>query len=417
MNAGRVQALSMVAAVSLWGWTACRGEGAATSMTAEVSAEEGAGEGEGVERREEALVVHEWGTFTSMQDSRGRVLEGLHHEEEGLPPFVYGRDIGASGSKAMESLPEGVTQKLETPVIYFHAGSPQTVRVEVDFPSGVISQWYPAAERFAPEVGRLERMGGGAMAWDVELMVGSSAELPWVPEEDVWAPSRLVDAAPVAVGEEQERFIFYRGLGRFEVPFEVTSVGTTMTVTNRGEEEIPAVFLLHVHEEGGSVTDLGSLGPGASTTAAPSPKEDTVPDYLNVASDMVAASLVEAGLYEDEAIAMVDTWRRSYFLTPGLRVLYVVPEAWTAELLPMRLEPQPDELVRTLVGRVEVLTDRDERELAATLEAAAAEERAVAVEQLGRFAEPRLRRALELLDGEAARALCERLIEEARQMP
>ncbi|MEK7862968.1 MAG: hypothetical protein AAB295_06860, partial [Chloroflexota bacterium] len=35
------------------------------------------------------LEVHEWGTFTSLQGSDGVDLEGLHHEEEGLPPFVH----------------------------------------------------------------------------------------------------------------------------------------------------------------------------------------------------------------------------------------------------------------------------------------------------------------------------------------
>ena len=35
------------------------------------------------------LVVHEWGTFTSMQGSDGITLEGLHWEEEALPRFVH----------------------------------------------------------------------------------------------------------------------------------------------------------------------------------------------------------------------------------------------------------------------------------------------------------------------------------------
>ncbi len=38
-----------------------------------------------------AYVAHEWGTFTSMQGSDGVTLEGLQHEEEGLPDFVYSR--------------------------------------------------------------------------------------------------------------------------------------------------------------------------------------------------------------------------------------------------------------------------------------------------------------------------------------
>ena len=37
------------------------------------------------------LVVHEWGTFVSMEGSDGLVLEGLHHDEEDLPAFVHSR--------------------------------------------------------------------------------------------------------------------------------------------------------------------------------------------------------------------------------------------------------------------------------------------------------------------------------------
>ena len=37
------------------------------------------------------VTVHEWGTFTSMQGADGVGLEGLQHEEERLPDFVYSR--------------------------------------------------------------------------------------------------------------------------------------------------------------------------------------------------------------------------------------------------------------------------------------------------------------------------------------
>jgi hypothetical protein len=36
-----------------------------------------------------AYEMHEWGTFTTVSGSDGRMLTGLHIEEEHLPPFVY----------------------------------------------------------------------------------------------------------------------------------------------------------------------------------------------------------------------------------------------------------------------------------------------------------------------------------------
>src|SRR3954467_11139866 len=86
---------------------------------------------------EGTLKVHEWGTFTSVQGSNGQVLGGMNHEEEQLPSFVGGRDVlkepFTHHCRFTKSLPvcedevigpvihaSQVTQKMETPVIYFH---------------------------------------------------------------------------------------------------------------------------------------------------------------------------------------------------------------------------------------------------------------------------------------------------------
>jgi hypothetical protein len=37
------------------------------------------------------LIVHEWGTFTSVQGSNGKPLAGSHHGEEPLPGFIHSR--------------------------------------------------------------------------------------------------------------------------------------------------------------------------------------------------------------------------------------------------------------------------------------------------------------------------------------
>ena len=52
---------------------------------------------------------------------------------------------------------------------------------------------------------------------------------------------------------------------------------------------------------------------------------------------------------------MLETWRDSWF-EEGLRVFYVLPRAQTDAVLPVTIEPRPSELVRVLVGRVEVIT-------------------------------------------------------------
>jgi hypothetical protein len=369
------------------------------------------------------LVVHEWGTFTSVQDSLGRTRDGLHHEDEPLPDFVHARDIGSPYAKRMESIPqtEAVTQKLETPVVYFYGERAANVRIDVDFPAGIVSEWYPAAATFEPAVvpGALARMGGGRMTWDVALRPGAlDAALPPVAPDSVWAPSRNVDATPVRIAGEDELFIFYRGLGRFEMPVRVTSTGSTdVVIENDSDDVIPAAFLLWVHAQGASITPLGPVAARGHVTAAPTPKERDAQTYLAEAQAVVAEALRETGLYADEARAMVDTWASSYFLTHGLRVLYVVPRPWTDALLPMRVEPAPLELVRTLVGRIEVMTPAVETQVVAQVEEAARTGRRPDLVEIGRFAEPRLRRAAELITDPVARALCDELIVTATSMP
>ena len=43
------------------------------------------------------FLVHEWGTFTSVQGADGVGLEGLAHEEQALPDFGYSRRDRARG--------------------------------------------------------------------------------------------------------------------------------------------------------------------------------------------------------------------------------------------------------------------------------------------------------------------------------
>ena len=35
------------------------------------------------------VVVHEWGTFTALQDEAGNAVGGINTEDEPVPPFVH----------------------------------------------------------------------------------------------------------------------------------------------------------------------------------------------------------------------------------------------------------------------------------------------------------------------------------------
>src|SRR5687767_2823821 len=78
------------------------------------------------------LVVHEWGTFTSLQDEAGRTLSYINTDDEPVPGFVHGLGRGNKGLFILptemppplaQGAPVGhpqITMRLETPVTYFH---------------------------------------------------------------------------------------------------------------------------------------------------------------------------------------------------------------------------------------------------------------------------------------------------------
>lgn len=376
------------------------------------------------QKSQERFIAHEWGTFTSVQSSIGKTMDGLHHTEEALPNFVHRRRWGSPFRKSLEIVPIGVNQKLETPVIYFYTNKATKVSVEVDFPKGILSEYYPNVTSFRPAIPYGGRQGavpkGGFLRWDGDVKPGS-ATFPYVKPDDIWMPSRQVPAAIPFYAKlprgrvEVEKFIFYRGVGRFVLPIQLTTnAKNEVTVFNNSKEKLPA-FLLVVQNGKGKIVSLGTIQAGQKIIQKIPTPVQTIDQYIDAATKSLAASLIKTGLYKDEAWAMVNTWRKSYFHTPGVRVLYVVPKNWTDALLPIRISPKPTELVRTLVGRVDVLTVSEEQRVLALVKTAYTNgHRYVDLKKLGRFAEPKLRRALELLKDPKTIAYCAKQVEYAR---
>src|SRR6478752_336826 len=77
-------------------------------------------------KTEPQLVVHEWGTFTSLQGSDGVPLKWNPLESSKLPGFVYnwvnpGLGRRPTGMLALGTKSALVTlQRMETPVVYFY---------------------------------------------------------------------------------------------------------------------------------------------------------------------------------------------------------------------------------------------------------------------------------------------------------
>lgn len=327
------------------------------------------------------FVVHEWGTFTSVQSSQGNTLTRMYQEDEPLPAFVHRFQPSPFSTKGFSRTSRDVfrllsttTQRMETPVLYFYGQPHPKVRVQVDFPQGIVSEWYPQAS-IQPSNRSFQGASRGKATWDISLSKTPGTYQP-VPKDSIWAPSREVDALTVAAGDEVEPLIFYRGLGSFELPVKVhTDPQGAIHIKNNGDLPLPHVFLYKNYGTGRQkLYPLGALAAGqehqhGESQARPSPKEAPRRFDLERAKQTLASALTESGLLPKEARAMVNTWERSYFKTPGVRVLYVLPRPWTDKLLPLTVDPKPDLVERVLLGRIEALQPAQEASLATSLRA------------------------------------------------
>lgn len=324
------------------------------------------------------FTVHEWGTFTSVSGSDGRLLSGLEYDEEALPLFV--KNLGlAPFNKGLARQVAGVTIKMETPVLYFYSPVPREVEVSVKFHGGSISQWYPDRVDGEPLQGLntytlppfdYAKGHEGFVRWRVQVLAPGSTEPRTNPpqaESPHWAAARvpLANRLRGAKGDVED-FIFYRGVGSFALPVRVTAEpGGRIHVKNTGAKAIPFMFVYEQPDSCSGQSEKiwwqGALAAGqAADLARPGIGGETVE---SMKSGAFLKALVAAGLTPDESRALLATWHKSYFERPGLRVFWIVPRAFTDAVLPIAITPAPARLERVLVGRSEILTPEFEQRL------------------------------------------------------
>ena len=379
----------------------------------------------------EPFVAHEWGTFTSVQGGDGTQIVWRPFIKTDLPNFVYSLENGNGGIRGVLLAGAGgkgstsAFVRMETPVIYFYSDVERDVDVRVDFPMGRITEWYPQAARVGPFLASgkvsLAEANRSTIQWrSVKILPPDTTETSASglirDREDSQAvhyyAARATDAnflrvtSPHLLGEvEHERDLFYRGLGFAEAPLTVTldDGEQTLTLATESTEPLTDLFVLTVRGGTARYQKVASVSAAKSGTvgfdAQPFAPLSGVRE--RVMSD-VAAALEHKGLYAKEAQAMVATWQDQWFAEEGTRVLYLLPRAWTDRTLPLDISPQPDRIVRVMVGRAELLAPSRQRALRQQMVAfasgdpvkkqiAVAEARKLA---FGRFLQPAVSNAL-----------------------
>jgi hypothetical protein len=346
------------------------------------------------------LTAHEWGTFTSVAGPDGQAVEWSPLTgSTDLPGFVEqfqkgGYKLGLRG-----------TVRMETPVLYFYAPAEETVSVKVSFSKGVITEWYPHASSVAPRTALHDgtlyyaNQPDGSIAWDsVTLSPSLAADFPHEARSDRYYAARATTSTPLRVqtptGEQREKFLFYRGVSVFPVPISaaVTSTGQ-VRAQNRGNFTFPSVILFERRGERVGYRIAGVL----QTEASLDPPELTA-SVDSLARDLEGI-LITQGLYQNEAQAMVETWRDSWF-EEGSRLLYIVPPEFVNAVLPLTIKPAPIQTTRVFVGRLELVTPAT----ASAVERAFAGRDRATLAKYARFLEPFLKTMIQsTLDSDKAK--------------
>ena len=333
-------------------------------------------------------VLHEWGTFTTLIGSDGTHLNGVHLEDAPLPDFVYELDDindlrrqlaqpeNHRFTKGRTITPErsivGVNVRLETPVLYFYTDDTFDAQVDVGFTGGSIGQWFPQRSHGEPPApsGRLDfnQPRTGSIQWKVRVEPageGAAARIFRSGELPCWLYPRYPDSALVTNAQnETEKYLFYRGLGHIDLPITFTATDSVLTARNTSDADVRRWLVFDLNTSGQArwwVRDALNAG-----DAAASVEFDSQPYRKDWKKDLYQAGqkmLTDAGLYRDEADAMLQTWWPGYFETPGLRVFWIVPRSQIDEILPLKVTPEPQAIERVIVGRAEILKPSFEKEL------------------------------------------------------
>jgi hypothetical protein len=331
------------------------------------------------------LVVHEWGTFTAVTGDDGMPVEWRPlSATDDLPGFVYRKP--PSGPLAIANARSvkprlAALARLETPVLYFYSDRPVTVSARVAYPGGSITEWYPHA-----------RSRGDSIRWDsIEVVPTWTRAFLDDGSRSHYYAARETDAAALRVeadtGLQEEGFLFYRGVGSVELSFWAASTQGRLHLQPLGGGVGEIVVFSN---RGGRMGHLFAKPAGRDVSL-----EDLTSHDLPSLQEDLRRMLVRHGLYPKEAAAMVATWGDSWF-EEGTRVFYVLPRPLVDRLLPLTVTPRPSEIVRVLVGRLEILLPDDEERARAEVdrlaEAPTPEALGEARARLGRFGEPILRR-------------------------
>ena len=321
--------------------------------------------------RGEELIVHEWGTFTTLYSSKGVQMEDIYLEEEKLPTFVFSHPFpisinsGFKRHKGSFIEPLHCNVKMETPVLYFYSKKVKEVEVKVEFLRGAIGQWFP--EKNSGKKMVLDSEGAidfstpykDWITWKIKILdsIGNHSILKT--DSPTWNIPRQTDSNLILANSQVEKYIFYRGLANFTIPLQIKlKENDLLEIKNKDSTDISFLMVYELNQGKAKVWWIGDLKNQETKETKFNESIDTQKGFIKFKQ-----ALIKNGLYEKEADAMLGTWEKSYFKTDGLRVFWIVPREFVDRELPLTITPEPTKINRVFVGRVDILRPEFEKKI------------------------------------------------------
>lgn len=336
------------------------------------------------------LTVHEWGTFTAQYTNEGKAKNDLHNRvEEPVPEFVF--NIALDHILCIHT-PQfrlhkddyyiyGINYKLgnifirmETPVLYFYSDSAiHNVSVKVGFKDGSINEMYPNpivyenqqhfdVRKSFPSCDAF--IGGfagytGKAEWEIDILPPNDNQSLTYPDEQVpaiWSAPRKTGSNLIKYGPQVEKYIFYRGLGSFSntlIP-NYTKSGN-LFLTNKTGEDLSYILVYEVDSLGNRfLWNPINYGNSINYFFKKPDKIIEEREWNSIYKVHFTYALMEAGLFRDEAEAMLNTWNESYFEKPGIKIFWITPRSFVDAVLPLDISHPVRNLERVMVGRTEI---------------------------------------------------------------
>jgi len=265
--------------------------------------------------------------------------------ETGFAVHEWGVLVGCSGEPTgfITSRPEYAAMARE-PVIYFHKQDKTPFSVRAVFRQGEPTMTYPAAQ-----------IAGDTVIWDrvdYEPWTRSGAGLDtsnFVPLEDIIDELNDVDADLLYIGGYSARFLFYEGM----MP-SITSVVTTLldddsslVLQNTGDYTVYDITYSAV---------TGQLSPFLPTTGYVDSLAAGQTDTIHIIYGQTVSfqgQLERLGFTEAEAGAFEILWETSFYesassVAAAGNLIYRIPQSVYDGLISLEVDPQPEEIIRTL---------------------------------------------------------------------